>query len=149
MRLTETPSSVRNLHFSNARAECEKVPVLCGLSQAILKSFSNMGAYAAKPEYGFLPKDSEERTVPLTREVVAIMKKHPAAKGCPVVFLSPLGEHICSSSFIQDVCKHVAKRAGLDSEEWHMHRFRDTAATRWLRAGIDVRTVRCGLVTSR
>jgi integrase len=25
--------------------------------------------------------------------------------------------------------------------EWHLHRFRDTAATRWLRAGIDVRTV--------
>jgi integrase len=29
----------------------------------------------------------------------------------------------------------------LDPAEWHLHRFRDTAATRWLRAGIDVRTV--------
>lgn len=99
----------------------------------------------AKPEYGFLPKDWEERTVPLTREVVAIMKKHPAAKGYPVVFRSPKGEHICSSSFIQDVCKNVAKRAGLDHKKWHMHRFRDTAATRWLRAGIDVRTVQTWL----
>ena len=99
----------------------------------------------AKPEYGFLPKDWEERTVPLTREVVAIMKKHPAATGCPVVFRSPQGERICSSSFIHDVCKNVAKRAGLDSEKWHMHRFRDTAATRWLRAGIDVRTVQVWL----
>ncbi|HXJ87461.1 MAG TPA: tyrosine-type recombinase/integrase [Candidatus Binatia bacterium] len=99
----------------------------------------------AKPEYGFLPKDWEERTVPLARQVVAIMKKHPAAKGCPVVFRSPKGEQICSSSYIQDVCKNVAKRAGLDWEKWHMHRFRDTAATRWLRAGIDVRTVQVWL----
>jgi integrase len=31
----------------------------------------------AKPEYSFLPKDWEERTVPLTQEVVRILKKHP------------------------------------------------------------------------
>lgn len=49
------------------------------------------------------------------------------------------------SSFIHDLCKAVAKRAGLDSEKWHMHRFRDTAAMRWLRAGIDVRTVQAWL----
>ena len=35
----------------------------------------------------------------------------------------------------------IATRAELDQTEWHLHRFRDTAATRWLRAGIDVRTV--------
>lgn len=44
-------------------------------------------------------------------------------------------------SFLHDVCKNVAKRAKLNETEWHLHRFRDTAATRWLRAGIDVRTV--------
>jgi integrase len=76
----------------------------------------------AKAEYGFLPKDWEERTVPLTREVVAILKKHPATAGCPVVFRSPQGERICSSSFIHDICKNVAKRAGLEHEKWHMHR---------------------------
>jgi hypothetical protein len=31
------------------------------------------------------------------------------------------------------------------SAQWHLHRFRDTAATRWLRAGIDVRTVQAWL----
>jgi site-specific recombinase XerD len=35
----------------------------------------------------------------------------------------------------------IAARAELDPTEWHLHRFRDTTATRWLRAGIDVRTV--------
>jgi len=37
----------------------------------------------AKPEYGFLPKDWEERTVPLTREVVAILKSTTAKKTVP------------------------------------------------------------------
>jgi site-specific recombinase XerD len=44
-----------------------------------------------------------------------------------------------------DLCKAVAARAELDSAQWHLHRFRDTAATRWLRAGIDVRTVQAWL----
>jgi integrase/recombinase XerD len=46
---------------------------------------------------------------------------------------------------LRDLCKNVAKRAKLDSTAWHLHRFRDTAATRWLRAGIDVRTVQAWL----
>jgi|SRR5690242_6513872 len=47
--------------------------------------------------------------------------------------------------YLHDRCKYVADLAGLNKEEWHLHRFRDTAATRWLRAGIDVRTVQAWL----
>jgi site-specific recombinase XerD len=81
--------------------------------------------------------------VPLTKEVAALLKKHTAKENCPVVFRSPQNGDgkICSPSFVHDVCKNVAKRAGLKQAVWHLHRFRDTAATRWLRAGIDVRTV--------
>jgi site-specific recombinase XerD len=39
----------------------------------------------------------------------------------------------------------VASRAGLNSARWHLPRFRDIAATRWLRDGIDVRTVQAWL----
>jgi integrase len=53
----------------------------------------------AKPEYGFLPKDWEERTVPLTREVVEILKRHPAVQGCPVVFRSPQGDPLKTVQF--------------------------------------------------
>ena len=63
----------------------------------------------------------------------------------PSGFPIPASRADLSSSYIHDLCKAVAKRAGLDSEKWHMHRFRDTAATRWLRAGIDVRTVQVWL----
>jgi integrase len=96
----------------------------------------------AKPEYGFLSKDWEERTVPFSKEVADILQKHPKVEHCQLVFPSRLrAGALSSSSFLHDTCKNVAKRAKLDHAAWHMHRFRDTGATRWLRAGIDVRTV--------
>jgi integrase len=96
----------------------------------------------AKPQYAFLPKDWEERTVPFSKELAEILRNHPRTENCPLVFPSPRHTGSLSSpSFLHDLCKAVAKRAGLDETEWHLHRFRDTAATRWLRAGIDVRTV--------
>ena len=101
----------------------------------------------AKPQYGFTPKDWEERTVPLTAEVVAILKKHRKKEASsPLVFSSPQKkDSLASPAYLHDRCKYVADLAGLNKEEWHLHRFRDTAATRWLRAGIDVRTVQSWL----
>jgi integrase len=96
----------------------------------------------AKPQYAFLPKDWEERTVPFSKELAEILKKHSRTEKCPLVFPSVLlPARLSSPSFLHDLCKAVTKIAGLDETEWHLHRFRDTAATRWLRAGIDVRTV--------
>jgi integrase/recombinase XerD len=60
-----------------------------------------------------------------------------------LVFPSPKS-HI-NYRFLHERCKEIATRAGLNKDEWHLHRFRDTAATRWLRAGIDVRTVQVWL----
>lgn len=97
----------------------------------------------AKPQYGFLPKDWEERTVSFSSEVAEIVRKHPHVPGCQLVFPSPKS-HL-NYRFLHDRCKEVAQKAGLNPEEWHLHRFRDTAATRWLRAGIDVRTVQLWL----
>jgi len=93
----------------------------------------------AKSQYGVLPKDWEERTVPFSKEVAEILRKHPHVPNCPLVFPSPKS-HI-NFRFMHERCKEIAERAGLNKDEWHLHRFRDTAATRWLRAGIDVRTV--------
>ncbi|MGB9471881.1 MAG: tyrosine-type recombinase/integrase, partial [Candidatus Acidiferrum sp.] len=97
----------------------------------------------AKPMYEFIPKDWEERTVPLGKEVVELLRRHPRKDGCPLVFPSVSGKP--SYRFLHDRCKAIAKRAGLNPEEWHLHRFRDTAATHWLRGGIDVRTVQVSL----
>jgi integrase len=100
----------------------------------------------AKPQYDFLPKDWEERTVLLMKEVAALLRKHQRTMDCPLVFPYPFNQgSLSSSSYLHDLCKNVASRAKLDSAAWHLHRFRDTAATRWLRAGIDVRTVQAWL----
>ena len=97
----------------------------------------------SKPSYGFTPKDWEERTVPVNREVASLLRKHPRLVGCRLLFPSPNGKP--NYRFLHDRCKDVAKRAKLNPEEWRLHRFRDTAATRWLRGGIDVRTVQTWL----
>jgi integrase len=96
-----------------------------------------------KPQYDFLPKDWEERTVPFSAQVAEILRKHPRVAGCQLVFPSPKS-HL-NYRFLHERCKKIATRAGLNKDEWHLHRFRDTAATRWLRAGIDVRTVQVWL----
>jgi integrase/recombinase XerD len=93
----------------------------------------------AKPQYDFLPKDWEERIVPFSQEVADILRKHPRVPNCALVFPSPKS-HL-NYRYLHDRCKQIAKAAGLDEKEWHLHKFRDSAATRWLRVGIDVRTV--------
>ena len=100
----------------------------------------------AKAEYGFLPKDWEERSIPITKELAELLREHPKVEKCALVFSSPFKRgKLASPSYLHDLCKGVAKRAKLDAKAWHLHRFRDTAATRWLRAGIDVRTVQTWL----
>ena len=64
----------------------------------------------AKPMYEFIPKDWEERTVPLGKEVVELLRKHPRNDGCPLVFPSVSGKP--SYRFLHDRCKAIAKRAG-------------------------------------
>lgn len=98
---------------------------------------------SAKPEYNFVPKDCEERSVPLGQDVVELLKHHLHMDRCPLVFPSANGKR--NYRFLHDRCKAVAKRAKLNPKEWYLHRFRDSAATRWLRGGIDVRTVQAWL----
>ena len=97
----------------------------------------------AKPQYHFLPKDWEERVVPFSKEVADILREHKRVPNCALVFPSPKS-HL-NYRYLHDRCKQIATSAGLDEKEWHLHKFRDTAATRWLRAGIDVRTVQTWL----
>ena len=157
-RLRKRPSAYTNAELKKFFAVCDEweraffvVALATGLRRGELQTLhwsdldlqSRQVHVRAKPQYNFLPKDWEERTVPFADEVAAILIKHPHAANCPIVFPSPKS-HL-NYRFLHDRCKDIAKRAGLDPTEWHLHRFRDTAATRWLRAGIDVRTVQSWL----
>ena len=92
----------------------------------------------AKRAYGFSPKRCEEREVPISAELVDLLKRHPATPNTLFVFPSPTGNR---EQHMLDHCKQIAERAGLNAAEFDLKTFRSTYATRMLRSGFDVRTV--------
>lgn len=92
----------------------------------------------AKPGFGFSPKRSEEREVPVPQQLAQLLESHPRRDGCPFVFPSPAGNRE-QNMLLR--CKDVAERAGLDPAQFDLKTFRSTFATRALRSGFDVRTV--------
>ncbi len=92
----------------------------------------------SKPNLGFTPKRCEEREVPITAQLVDLLKNHPKRPGCSFVFPSPTGNR---EQHMLDHCKVIAGAACLDAEKFDLKTFRSTYATRMLRSGFDVRTV--------
>lgn len=76
--------------------------------------------------------------MPIPLHLVEILEKHPRRENSQFVFPSPTGNR---EQHMLDKCKSVAKRAGLNPEQFDLKTFRSTYATRMLRAGFDVRTV--------
>lgn len=92
----------------------------------------------SKPDLGFTPKRCEEREVPITAQLVEILRNHPKRPGCSFVFPSPAGNR---EQHMLDHCKAIAGSAGRKAEAFDLKTFRSTYATRMLRSGFDVRTV--------
>jgi integrase len=92
----------------------------------------------SKPDLGFTPKRCEEREVPITAQLVDLLRNHPHRPGCSFVFPSPAGNR---EQHMLDHCKAIAGAAGLDAQKFDLKTFRSTYATRMLRSGFDVRTV--------
>ena len=110
----------------------------------------------AKAQWGFIPKNWEEREVPIPRTLLdglsALKRKAPA--GTELIFPSPGGK---PEYHMLGKCKAVGARAGLNCgrcrtkkgncshgpycEKFFLHKFRHTFATTHLRDGIDLRTV--------
>lgn len=65
-------------------------------------------------------------------------RKANADAGCPLVF--PNSNCSPNGHFLR-MCKAVAKRAELSEDDFWLHKFRSTLATRALRSGVDLRTV--------
>jgi integrase/recombinase XerD len=93
----------------------------------------------AKPDYGFIPKRWHERSIPLEEGLAVALEAHcRCLKTTDLVFPTkpglPNGKHRVALT-------RLAKRAGMDDSRFWLHKFRATAATNWLRGGIDLRTV--------
>jgi hypothetical protein len=117
---------------------------------------NHMVRVKAKPKLGFIPKDWEEREVPIPDRLWNSLRDHKASASAnhALVFASSNGKVV--HDFLRQ-CKSVAWRAGLNCglcdtaqghcargphcQNWFLHKFRATFATMHLRAGVDLTTV--------
>ena len=93
-----------------------------------------------KPDRGRTPKAYKEREIPIPSKLAKSLKawKAKADRNCSLVF--PTAGCRPKLNFLDDL-KAVVERAKLDLEDFWLHKFRATFATRCLWAGVDLRTV--------
>lgn len=116
----------------------------------------------AKAEWGFTPKNWEERIVPLPTALMERLQKLKESKHATpnqLVFPNRRGR---PDSEMDVIVKRVAERAGLNCKRcvtehgnkcaegpycmnYFLHKFRHTFATGHLRSGVDIRTVQAWL----
>jgi integrase/recombinase XerD len=93
-----------------------------------------------KPDRGWTPKAYKEREIPIPAKLVKSLKARKAKsdKTCGLVF--PTAGCKPKLDFL-DCLKALADGANLGEENFWLHKFRATFATRCLWAGVDLRTV--------
>jgi len=119
----------------------------------------------AKPQWGFQPKNWEEREVPVPQKLIALLRKFrpkdagpdqplfPSATGRPDGAMLEKLKAVAHRSKLN--CGHCVVKHKLDDgtikinrcaegpycTRWFLHKFRHTYATRHLQDGIDIRTL--------
>lgn len=96
------------------------------------------GTVLVRPHDGFVPKDSEERAIPIPRGLAEQLRALPKVNGSELLFPNHDGSRCMNLR--RNLYKTVA-RAGLDRKDFWCHRFPATWATRLLQGGLDIRTV--------
>jgi len=93
-----------------------------------------------KPDLNWTPKAYKEREIPVPDKLTAALKAHRSKsdRSCKLVF--PTAGGLPKLDFL-DCLKSCARRAGLDPDDFWLHKFRSTFATWSLWAGVDFRTV--------
>jgi integrase/recombinase XerD len=119
----------------------------------------------AKPQWGFQPKNWEEREVPVPQKLIALLRKFrpkdagsdqplfPSATGRPDGAMLEKLKAVAHRAKLN--CRHCVVKHKLDDgtikinrcaegpycTRWFLHKFRHTYATRHLQDGIDIRTL--------
>lgn len=105
-----------------------------------IKFASHTASVSHKLDLGWSPKAYKEREIPIPEKLVEKLKalQKTSDRSCKLIF--PTSGCKPKRDFL-DCLKAVAKRAKLDPENFWLHKFRATFATRCLHAGVDLRTV--------
>ena len=90
--------------------------------------------------FGWKPKAYKGRSISIPASLVTLLKawKEKSDATCGLVF--PTTGCKPKQNFL-DECKAIAKRAKLNKEEFYLHKFRATRATRLLQGGMDIKSV--------
>jgi len=94
---------------------------------------------ARKPHLNFRVKTGKGRVVPLERNLVLKLSAWRAANPTTKLVFGTSSDR--EDSHFYRVCVETAEKAGMKRESFCLHKWRDTAATNWLRNGVDLRTV--------
>ncbi|MGA7754688.1 MAG: site-specific integrase [Candidatus Sulfotelmatobacter sp.] len=94
-----------------------------------------------KPDRGWTPKAYKEREIPIPAKLADRLKTWMAKAGKKCNLLFPTAGCNPKLDFL-DRLKACAERAKLDKDDFWLHKFRATFATRCLWAGVDLRTVK-------
>jgi integrase/recombinase XerD len=89
-------------------------------------------------DYAWTAKAYRGREIPIPASLTAKLAARKLPANAKLLFPTSTGNP--KLDFL-DCCKAIAKRAGLDPDNWWLHRFRATFATMHLQAGVDFRTV--------
>lgn len=105
----------------------------------------------SKPELGFRIKDREERSIPLTDDLVTLLKAYKESAPGRVFVIGTANDQ--PPTKLLRTLKRAAHHAGLncglctscternECEVWFLHKFRATYITTMLRNGLDLRSV--------
>jgi integrase/recombinase XerD len=90
--------------------------------------------------FGWKPKAYKGRSISIPASLVTLLKawKEKSDATCGLVF--PTTGCKPKQNFL-DECKAIAMRAELNKEEFYLHKFRATRATRLLQGGMDIKSV--------
>ena len=90
--------------------------------------------------FGWKPKAYKGRYISIPASLIMLLKawKEKSDRTCGLVF--PTTGCKPKQNFL-DECKAIAKRAELNKEDFYLHKFRATRATRLLQGGMDIKSV--------
>jgi integrase len=93
-----------------------------------------------KADRGWTPKAYKEREIPVPARLLKSLKSLKAKAGRTGDLVFPTAAGKPKLNFLDDL-KAVAERAELDADNFWLHKFRATFATKCLWSGVDLRTV--------